>query len=234
MHPQIPLPVSLADGETFSSFITGDNAQLVAHLQQCINAPSSDQTPLTFISGESGVGKSHLLFAVCHDASDANKQAQYVDLSESGSFEPSMLQGMEHVSVVCLDNIHAISEKQDWQEATFDLINRVIEAKTAQLIITADKAPAQLGFSLKDLNSRLVWGVSYQCHSLNDEQKIEALITRGKQRGFSLSPEVGRFLLTHVQRDMPALMQTLSTLDTLSLQEKRRLTIPFVKQVFDI
>ena len=234
MHSQIPLPVSLPDGETFDSFITGDNAQLVAHLTQCIDTPSNGATPLTFISGESGAGKSHLLFAVCHDAANSEKNAQYIDLTEIDALSPTMLQSLEHIDILCLDNVQSVEVKSDWQEAIFDLINRVIETKTSQLIITADKAPGQLAFSLKDLSSRLMWGVSYQCHTLNDEQKVEALITRGKQRGFSLSPEVGRFLLTHVQRDMPALMKTLSTLDTLSLQEKRRLTIPFVKQVFDI
>jgi DnaA family protein len=46
--------------------------------------------------------------------------------------------------------------------------------------------------------------------------------------------EVANFLLTHVPRDMTNLISVLDALDALSLQEKRKLTIPFVKSALNI
>lgn len=48
------------------------------------------------------------------------------------------------------------------------------------------------------------------------------------------SEEVGQFILQRCNRDLPSLLQILTQLDTASLVEQRRLTIPFVKRVLAI
>jgi DnaA family protein len=49
--------------------------------------------------------------------------------------------------------------------------------------------------------------------------------------GFEISPQVGHFLLTHFDRDLPSLWALLDKLDKASLAAQRKLTIPFLKQV---
>ena len=66
---------------------------------------------------------------------------------------------------------------------------------------------------------------------LRDEEKLAALQQRAKSRGMQLNDHVGRYLLSHCPRDMSALFSTLDQLDSASLEEKRLLTIPFVKSV---
>jgi DnaA family protein len=84
---------------------------------------------------------------------------------------------------------------------------------------------------LPDLRSRLATGLVYQLTSMSDQQKQQALILQAQSRGLSMSDEVAQYLLRHYGRDMPALMTVLQQLDKASLQAKRRLTIPFVRQV---
>ena len=73
----------------------------------------------------------------------------------------------------------------------------------------------------------------YQLESLDDTEKQQALIIQAQTRGLDLPEEVANYLLRHHSRDMRVLMALLQNLDKASLVEKRRLTIPFVRQVLN-
>lgn len=231
MTKQLSLAVNLRDTETFDSFVMGDNCQLVGHLHSLIEpfTEINKQSWLTFIGAESGVGKSHLLYALCQHAQQHNVSSVYLNCHEKEDLSVDMLEGLEHCQLICLDDIDALKGSNSWQIAVFDLINRVKEHGTAKLVITANTQAKHLSFELADLVSRLNWGLSYKLHGLNDEQRCDALLNRASQRGLKMPVNVASYLVNHWQRDMPALMNTLDKLDELSLQQQRRLTIPFVK-----
>jgi len=69
---------------------------------------------------------------------------------------------------------------------------------------------------------------------LNDDQSLEAMRLRARQRGFELPEETGRYLLRRLPRDLSALMSLLERLDTASLAAQRKLTVPFVKSVLEL
>lgn len=235
MAEQLPLPVQLPDGETFSSFVVGENQQLVHQLRTLCEDKTAELTPfLTFISGDNGVGKSHLLYALCHEAQLKDKTHLYISLKQKNEFSEHLLLGLEDLDIVCLDDIHLIQEDENWQIAIFDLINRIKERGCCHLVLTANAGPNRLEFQLPDLQSRLGWGVSYRIQTLEESLRAEALTIRAEQRGLALTEDVARFLIAHTKRDMPSLMAVLNTLDQLSLQEKRRLTIPFIKSALSI
>ena len=235
MAEQLSLPVQLPDDETFESYVSGDNAQVVEHLQRLTLSHLQVQEQfLTFISGEQGSGKSHLLYSVCHKAQLQNLSHIYIGLKQHQELSQQLLMGLENIQIVCLDDVHLVLQDEQWQLALFDLINRVKEVGNCHLVVCANAGPKALTVSLPDLKSRLVWGVSFQIQPLTDEQRVEALISRADRRGLTMSDEVARFLLTHLQRDMPSLMAILDELDNSSLKEKRKLTIPFIKSVLSI
>ena len=115
----------------------------------------------------------------------------------------------------------------------FNLFNRVRDTGK-KLTISAHASPHHLGIKLKDLLSRLTWGVTIQVQPLSDEDKVAALSLRAKQRGFGLSDEVAGYLLKHCPRDMKNLFTILDRLDDASLQAQRRLTIPFIKECLEL
>ncbi len=102
------------------------------------------------------------------------------------------------------------------------------------LIVTGCSAPRKLGLQLPDLASRLDWGVSFHLEELDDEGKLSALQLRAELRGFKLPIDVGRFLLNRLSRDMRTLLTTLNQLDNASFRAKRKLTIPFVKEILEL
>jgi DnaA family protein len=93
--------------------------------------------------------------------------------------------------------------------------------------------PAQAGFRLADLASRLGAGATFRLESLSDDDCLAALQRRAEWRGFSLPEDTGRFLLARVARDTGKLFQLLDQLDRAALVAQKRLTIPFVKSVLE-
>lgn len=233
---QLSLPIGLKDTESFTSFIPGQNAQACSHLATLFSQFETDKVNnwLTYLFSDSGLGKSHLLYATCQKAESAGESCVYLSFNEKQQLSPEVLQGLEHYRLICLDDIQNLQGENDWQEAVFDLINRVKEQARGCLVITGNQPPNKLSLELPDLISRLSWGTNFQLYSLNDEQRQQALMVKAQHRGLNLSKEVAKYLVNHWQRDMPALVASLDILDEQSLQQQRKLTIPFVKTIFNL
>ncbi|MBI2379947.1 MAG: DnaA regulatory inactivator Hda [Gammaproteobacteria bacterium] len=227
---QLSLGLALKDNDSFESFHGEANAELVAGL---IAAARGEAGANLHIWGEAGSGRSHLLHAVCQAADAAGLAVAYLPVAELLELSPEVLEGIEQFTLVCLDDIGACAGRRDWEEALFHAYNRV-QAAGGRWLSTADNVPQSLGLGLKDLVSRLGWGMIYQLKPLDEAGKLAALQKRARLRGFELSDEVGQFLLRRLPRDNAALFSMLDRLDRESYAAQRRLTVPFVKQVLDL
>lgn len=229
MTVQLTLPLSLRDDATFDNFYSSANEHCVAAVQA---SASGVGDPFIYLWGQEGAGRSHLLQAACHVAAQKSRTCVYLPLNTPG-LTPQILHDLEHMHLVCIDDIDAIAKDSTWEEALFYLYNRIREA-SGTLLIAGAHAPAHLGLNLPDLVSRLAWGVVFQLHVLSDEDKLAALSMRAKLRGLVLNEEVGQFLLRRCPRNMTQLFSILDILDKASLQAQRKLTIPFVKSVLGV
>ena len=236
VNNQLSLPVGLKDVGSFSSFITGQNEQACTHLKALVGQNQLDDKKhwLTYLFADKGLGKSHLLYALCQLTESVGETCVYLSFNEKDSLTPDILQGLEYYPVICLDDIEKLHGANEWQIAVFDLINRVKEHNKTRLVITGNQPPGKLELELPDLVSRLLWGTNFQLHSLTDEQRQEALIVKAQHRGLNMPKEVAKYLVNHWQRDMPALIASLDLLDEQSLQQQRKLTIPFVKAILSL
>ena len=229
---QLALMVQLPDDETFDSFKSelniGISAQLKAYIDQQQESPHS-----FYLFGISSVGKSHLLHASSTYAAQLGKSSVCLSCAELKQLPVEVLDGLEQIDLICLDDIHLIAGDKQWERAIFDLYNRVHEQNNF-LLISGDESAQQLGIGLPDLVSRLSWGLTEQVKPLDDEEKITAIQHRATQRGLFLSDEVVKFLLNRLSRDMGSLIKSLDVLDKASIQEQRKITIPFIKEVLSL
>lgn len=229
MQPtQYTLAVTLPDDETLQSFYGAKESPAVQFIEQFL-APGKPQLPL-YLFGASGSGKSHLLYAACVQAQEQGLTSQLLALDDFRQYSPRLFDGLEQLDLVCLDNIQAIAGDSHWQVALFDLYNRMVE-QGKRLLIVADEAPLQLGFTLPDLVSRLQACTIFQLRLLSDDDKQKLLQQKARLRGIELPDEVARFLLNRQQREIRALVAILDKLDKASIVHQRKLTIPFVKDV---
>lgn len=190
-----------------------------------------EQLDFLFLAGEQGTGKTHLLIACAEAVQQKGHRVAYIAFSElikTGS--PDVLQAIEEADLICFDDIDAISGHKHWEEAVFHCFNRIHDKKR-YLIASAQYTPSNIPIVLPDLCSRLATGLVYQLDTMNDDQKQQALKLQSASRGLRMSDEVAVYLLRHYGRDMPHLMDVLHSLDKASLEAKRKLTIPFIRQV---
>jgi len=230
MIQQLPLGIQLKAAARFSNFIAGPNDELLDQLRLAANGRGE---PFFLIWGSTGSGKSHLLQAVCHQAAGQGRTAVYLSLRDHSNFQPELLDGWDAYDLVCLDDLDAIAGQRQWEEALFHLYNRSRE-RGSGLVVSSNSAPGHLHLELPDLRSRLGWGLTYQLKSLDDQQRLQALQLRARQRGCEMPDETGRYLMRRLPRNMPALFDLLDQLDEASLVAQRKLTVPFVKSVLGL
>jgi len=230
-NPQLALSVQLPDDETFESFRSKVNQGVISQLSQFVEQKEqvSNQPKSFYLFGLSGVGKSHLLHASSAYAATLGKTSVCLSCAELQTLPVDVLDGLEQIDLICLDDIHLIANNKLWQQAIFDLYNRVIEHNHC-LLISGEQSASQLGLSLPDLVSRLSWGLTEQVKPLDDDEKVLALQYRASQRGLMLSDEAAKFLLNRLSREMAHLLNSLDTLDKASIREQRKITIPFIKK----
>ena len=227
---QLPLSVQLRDDATFANYYPGSNDSLMnlMDLEKCADgiAPES----FLYLYGASGSGCSHLLQAACHQSDRLGFRSAYLPMEEMVDYPPRVLEGFDALDLVCLDNIEAIAGHRLWEEAIFNLFNDLRE-RGKRLLVAGNCPPRQLSLELPDLISRLSWGLVFHVQPLDDHDKVMALRLRAHLRGLDLSEDVARFILNRSPRTMQSLFDVLACLDGASLRAKRKLSIPFVKEV---
>ena len=130
----------------------------------------------------------------------------------------------------CIDNIDHCAGNPEWEIALFNFYNRHRD-NGHQLILSAHCAPHLLPLKLADLKTRTSWGLTLILQELSDVERIAAFRCKAKYLGFDISPQVGLFLNKHYARDLPALWHLLPKLEQATLVAKRKLTVPFLKQI---
>lgn len=228
LHAQLTLNVGLREVNTFANFY--GNSQLIYELTQSLQQA---QHAFFYLWGETHSGRSHLAQAYCHLAESQQLSWQYLPFREIIHYSPDIFEGLEQLHVLVLDDVELIAGKKHWEEALFHLYNRGLQTQQ-HLLVTSNCAPTHLAIQLPDLLSRLNSGTIFKLQALTDAEKLAALMTRAQERGWELSRDVGEFLLTHYARDTGQLFAALDQLDTASLQAKRRITIPFIKEILKL
>lgn len=229
-HQQLSLNVHLNDDATFDNYFAVENSGNYLALQAVKSLVNDGTEPFVYIWGAEGVGVSHLLQAACHAASTSGLRSQYLPLEELAGFAADeLLEGLEQLDILCLDGVQHVVGQPGWDHALFHLYNRLRDTQ-CRLLVSAVCAPRDLGSGLPDLVSRMGWGVAFHLQPLSDEEKMAALKLRAHARGIELTDDVLTFIIHRASRDMVELFEYLQQLDTLSLAEKRRVTIPFVKE----
>jgi DnaA family protein len=227
---QLLLGFRLDDAATLAGFVSGQtNRQLLQHLRQQV-LPAGEQ--FSFLWGRPGVGKTHLLQALCHELARSGGSPIYVPLTELEQIAPEMLEGLEQLDLVCLDDLDAVTGNSRWEQALFNFYNRARD-QAVRFVVSASRPPAELPLGLADLRSRLQSAVVFQVHELTEGEKAELLRVRAGLTGISLSDQVITYILQRHDRSATALVELLRRLDQLSLEQQRQITVPLVRQLME-
>jgi DnaA-homolog protein len=220
---QLPLALTLADYASFTTFVGGSNAAALEHVRSLAHGRADS----VWLWGADGSGKTHLLQAMCREATADGRRAMYVALPADS---PEILSDLEQVDVLAVDDVHAVAGDLAWERALFVILNAFL-SRSGALLLAAAAPAAQCGFRLADLTSRGAGAVTYRLAQLDDAERAMALRLHAAARGLTLDAAAADFLLTRVARDMTALTNWLARLDRASLSAQRKLTIPFIREL---
>lgn len=226
MPIQLPLQFEFQANQRFNTFYPGSNTEIVNHLQQLFIKGEQQ----IFLWGEPGTGKTHLLHSTIEDAKNQNKTSIYLSLDTDTFPNPSMLEGLENLDLVCFDNLQKIAGNTEWEQAFFNFYNLLRDANK-KLVLSAPCPPKYLNIQLPDLKTRMGWGLTLKLKALTDEQQLNALVYKANDLGFEIPVNVGQFLITRYARDLSSIWVLLDKIDHATLAAKRKLTIPFLKQI---
>ena len=222
---QLPLSVRLQDRAVFASFVPGANQQALAAARALA---AGEGLPLLYLHGVAGAGRSHLLQAICA----AVPGAGYFPLRELRELGDAVLEGVAALPLVGLDDVEAVAGQPAWEERLFRLYNECRGAQV-RLAVSAAVPARDLPLALPDLVSRLAAMPHYGLRPLDEMQQREALRLRAAQRGMEVPEETLLYLQRRFARDLTSLNRLLDQLDLASLEEQRRLTLPFIRRVLD-
>lgn len=228
MSAQLPLVLRWPAQQRFETYVEGDNAAAVDLLQRA----SSNDSSWVFVSGPAGSGKTHLLIAACAAASGHARNAQYVSLAKVPVDRAAAIRSFGGSDLLALDDVDAIAADHAAEHALFDLYNRC-KVEKSTLLFGAAAPPAHLGIALPDLVSRLSACAQATLKPLDDGARREALRQRAQARGLELDDAVIDWLFAHTPRDLGSLSALIERLDRESLAAKRRITVPFLRQLLE-
>ena len=224
---QIALDIGLAPGPRLYNFLAGPNAAALQHLQLWVGNDKRSPVP-TYVWGDSGSGKTHLLRGVQAALREQGCPAGWMDASQ---VEPDAFH--ESWRVVLLDDVHLYTAVQ--QQAAFNwFVNATTPSDGQQRwVLAAGRVPPSDLSLREDLRTRLGWGHIYQLQVLSESERRAVLRQQADERGIFLSDEVMDFMLNRFSRDLGSLIQLLDQLDGYALQTQRAITIPLLKAMLE-
>jgi DnaA family protein len=224
---QLPLALRWPAYQRFSDFIAGPNSGALELLQA--GARDAESSWL-FLAGPPGSGRTHLLVASCMSASEHGRSAQYLPLAALPAPRAEAIRGFGGSDLLAIDDLDAIAGERDAEHALFDLYNRC-RAERTTLLFAAATPPIGLEVGLPDLLSRLSACTQVALKPLDEAQRRELLRTRASARGLELDGNVLDWLFARGKRDLGSLFEVLDRIDRAALAAKRRVTLPFLREL---
>lgn len=217
---QLALELASPPAPTLDNFVVGENAEVVAAVRVLARGDGGER--FIYLWGGSGSGRTHLLRAVLREWQGTGRIARLYTQEE-----PPVAAAVAATDAIAVDDVQQLSPSA--QIGLFNIYNYLRES-SGLLLVAGDVPPARLTLRA-DLLTRLAWGLVYEVRTLSEEDRRAAVQSYAMARGFELPIEVTDYLLARAPRDLSSLRALVDTLDRLSLEQKRAITVPLAREL---
>jgi len=234
--------IVLSPDNSFDNFITGPNNQLAyAAAVAVANQPGKAYNPL-FIHGGVGLGKTHLLQAICqhilHDKPDTRIlyvscdafMNQFIECVQSGNMA-EFRHRYRHVDMLVLDDIHFLGggKRERSQEEFFHTFNELYQS-ARQIVLSSDAPPAEIPHLEERLVSRFNWGLVAQVTRPHYETRVAILRAKAKLRGVEVPDDVIRYIATRIESNARELEGAVTTVIGAGALQNLEITLAMAKE----
>ena len=227
---QLILPYQKNIQRTFDSFFSDNdkNLQIVDSLKNIFDRENSQ----TYLWGQKYSGKSHLLYSACNYYSKKNKKCVYLPLKEKNMFGDDILNSFADYDLICIDDIDEIFGINNWEYSFFVLINKILE-KSKKIIFTSSSSLALNKINLKDLQSRISWGLIYMIENPNENIKKSIINKIVSENDYNISTNVIDYLLNNKERDTFLLLENIHKIGRYSLSINKKISVRDLKLIIN-
>lgn len=197
---------------SFENFVVGPSNKFAHAASQAVaNKPASDYNPL-FIYGGSGLGKTHLLFAICNEIRKRDPNTKI--LFTKGEFMTNELieairsqstkkfrEKYRQVDVLLIDDIQFISGKQSTQEEFFHTFDELHQANK-QIVLTSDRPPREIATLEERLRTRFEMGLMADIQPPDLETRIAIIKRKAQLLNLEISDDVSEFLASQLKSNV--------------------------------
>ncbi|MBI1372036.1 MAG: chromosomal replication initiator protein DnaA [Phycisphaera sp.] len=233
-QPPAPAYVDAGDDQlllspdyNFDSFVTGPGNRL-AHAAAVAVAeqPGRAYNPL-FIHGGVGLGKTHLLQAICHTVLTDNPDAricylscdtfvhQFLDSVQNGQMS-EFRHRYRHVDMLLIDDIHFLTNRERTQEEFFHTFNTLYQANK-QIVLSSDSPPNEIPQLEERLTSRFNWGLVARVDKPCYETRVAILKKKAAIRGIQVPNDVVSYIASRIESNTRELEGSITKILSLSM-----------------
>ncbi|MFG0293166.1 MAG: chromosomal replication initiator protein DnaA [Phycisphaerales bacterium JB050] len=228
---------------SFENFVEGpENRLALAASKAVAEAPGAAYNPL-FIHGGVGLGKSHLLQAICLRLleREQNPRIHYVSCE---AFSTEFFQAVESnrmiefrhrfrdVDVLVIDDIHFLAERERTQEEFFHTFNALYQ-NGRQIILSSDAAPNEIPHLEARLVSRFQSGLVVDIKPPSYETRVQIVKRKAKIRGLDLDEPVACFIASKITTNIREIEGAITRVQMQHLADKAPVTIELSRIALD-
>jgi chromosomal replication initiator protein len=240
--PENPGLVNLNHRYTFENFVVGhSNRHAHAYSLAVAESPAKTYNPL-FIYGGVGLGKTHLIQAICHHIKAKSAGESKICYLSSERFTNELIDAIQHhstpafrqkyrnVDVLVIDDIHFIAGKESTQEEFFHTFNALYDAHK-QIIFSSDRPPKEITNLQERLVSRFGWGLTTDVQPPDLETRVAILKKKIEREPVSVPDDVIFFIAQLIKTNIRELEGALIRTMAYSLLEEKPITMELTQEV---
>ncbi len=225
----------------FENFVVGpSNRFAFAAAQAVAENPARTYNPF-FIYGPVGLGKTHLLQAITHEAQRRNPALKICYIS-SEQFTNELINSIRHHSseafrqkyrnmdILLIDDIHFIAGKNSTQEEFFHTFN-TLHDHHKQIIICSDRPPKEISNLEERLVSRFAWGLITDIQPPDYETRVAILRKKLELESVAVPDDVVLFIAQEIKTNIRELEGALIRVVAYALLEDKMISLSVAKQV---
>ena len=224
----------------FRNFVVGPGNRMAHAAAMAIAAnPGRVYNPF-FVHAGVGLGKTHLLQAICLQIAETNPDARMYYTSCEG-FVTQFFESVQHgemadfrhrfrdVDVLVIDDIHFLAKRESSQEEFFNTFNALFQANK-QIILSCDAPPEDIPELEERLVSRFKWGLVTKIDPPIFETRASILKTKAAIRGLTLTDDVACFIASRINTNIRELEGAIVKLHIQSTVEGRPIDLALAKE----
>ena len=205
---------------TFDRFVVGSSNKFAhAAAMAVADAPGIGYNPL-FIWGESGLGKTHLLYAIAHEVHRQHPEYRIVYI-KGDSFTNELIQAIRdrtqaqfhdkyrNADLFLMDDVQFIAGRESTQEEMFHTFNTLRDAKK-QIVFTADRPPKDMLRLDERLETRFGWGLLAKIDPPDYETRVAIIKNKAIRMGLELPDPVLKYVAENITANVRQLEGTVN------------------------